>query len=182
MPAAGAERSADSREENRPICPRSLCLPLGRREAGITVLELLRTDECQRIGQLPRQARNVVRGGRFRLFENFIYGFHGFHQESGGAVFAADYFFPVPLIDIEGMQVIRHLVPPDRVHIGIKTGSGLHTVTSQGEPLPLGQRMDDFSRPAAFIEHIERYRPFRPVQIVVESGFRPDKQRCGHPS
>ena len=127
-----------------------------------------------------RQARDPVRNRRLGFLEDPVNRLHRFPQVCGGPVFGSDHLFPVPLIHIQGMQVVRHLVPADRIHIGIKAAAGPDPITAESMPFPLGQGVDDFGLPPAVIPHVKDDRPLHPVQIIVEPGFRPDKQRRGH--
>ena len=52
------------------------------------------------------------------------------------AVFLADYLLPVPLVNVNGVNVVKLLVATDRVHVGIKALTELETVFAQRLTLP----------------------------------------------
>ena len=64
---------------------------------------------------------------------------HGIFQVFFVAVFAGDYLFPVPLVDVERMQTVGLFVAANGVHIGIKTGVHLKAVAGERHALPLGE-------------------------------------------
>ena len=49
-----------------------------------------------------------------------------------------DNLLPVPLIDIDAVEIVENfLIPPDSVHISIKTFAGKKTITMECHALPL---------------------------------------------
>ena len=69
---------------------------------------------------------------------------HGFLQIFDIALLARDDFLPVPLVDIDGVEVVQHLfVAADGVHVGIKPVPGVKIIAIQRHALPFGERMHD---------------------------------------
>ena len=55
-----------------------------------------------------------------------------------------DDLFPVPLVDIDGVQVVEILIAADRVHIGVDAMSRLDAVLTERHSLPFCKRLYDF--------------------------------------
>ena len=96
-------------------------------------------------------------------FQSLIDMCYYFFQFFCGALFFCNNFFPVPLVHKKRMQVIGILISPDCVHICIQSFTGTKTITAQRIALPFCQRVYDFA-----------------VQIIIQTGFRRNKQRSRH--
>ena len=83
-------------------------------------------------------------------------------------VFPGDDLLPVPLVYIDGMDIIQILVPADGIHVGIEAVSHAETVALQGQPLPLGQGMHHLGI-LAHGGNIEADRPLITVEIVIQT-------------
>ena len=57
-----------------------------------------------------------------------------------------DDLLPVPLVDVDGVEVVHLLVAADGVHVGEEALAGVELVALQRQPLPLGQRMHHLRR------------------------------------
>ena len=57
----------------------------------------------------------------FRLAQNLVDGADRFFQEIQRAFFSGNDFFPVPLVNIDGMDIVRLLVAADSAHIRVKS-------------------------------------------------------------
>ena len=77
------------------------------------------------------------------------------------------------------MQVVQLFIPADGVHIGIDALAHAEVIFLQREPLPFCQRMYYLSL-RAHGGHIEGYRTFITVQIVVQTGAFAHEQRRGY--
>ena len=104
---------------------------------------------------------------------------HRLMQGEQGARLRRDDLLPIPLIDVDGVQVIQLLVPADGVHVGVNALAGVDIVAIERHALPLGQRMDDL-RVGVRAGNIEADRALHAVEIVVQAGGRLDEQRRGH--
>ena len=94
------------------------------------------------------------------------------------AVFPADDLFPIPLIHVDGVDIVGLFVAADRDHIRVESFTHGKTVFIQGIAFPFGEGVDDFRHLAGFLD-IEGNRPLHAVQVVVEPGFGADEQRSG---
>ena len=99
-------------------------------------------------------------------------------EEFDVSVFPADDPFPVPLVHIDGMDIVGDLIPADRDHVGIETFADLKAVFFQSVAFPLGQRLNDFTGPSV-LEYIEGYGALYTVEVVIQTGCRIDKKRSG---
>ena len=109
-------------------------------ELGIHILKLLRGDEGDAALKLSRLCKLRVDGlhGVLRVADR------GDDIHNGGleivkiSVFRQDDLFPVPLINIDGVEIIQHvLVAADGVHVGVQSLSGVEAVSLERETLPL---------------------------------------------
>ena len=124
---------------------------------------------------------NIIILNRHELFcfaKYFIYGTHGFFQCFDIPFFFADDFFPVPLINKNRMNIIRHFIAANSIHVGIQTFPHGKTVFFECKTLPFGKRLHNLSRMGGIIFDIESNRTFNPVQIIIESGRGVYKKRC----
>ena len=94
-------------------------------------------------------------------------------------VFLTDNLLPVPLVHIDGVEVVHVLVAADSVHVAVEALAHAETVVFQGLALPLGQRLDDLHLDAAVLG-VEGDLPLDAVQIVVQAGRSLDEERCRH--
>ena len=134
----------------------------------------------------PREHRSYLRihftDHIFRPDHRGINAADSLLQESDIAVSFRDHPFPVPLVDIQGMQIAQLLICPDGIHIGIDPISRLDTVFSQRKSFPFGKGMHDFRLGICHILDPERYRTLHSVEIIVDSHPFEDEKRGGHPA
>ena len=80
----------------------------------------------------------------FDFKKGFVDGSYGLFQIVKCAVFLADGFFPVPLVDVERVDVVKILECADGVHVGIEAVAGGYVIGSEFVTFPFGQRVDHF--------------------------------------
>ncbi len=85
------------------------------------------------------------------------------------AVGRADGLFPVPLVHIQGVDIVKFLVGTDGVHVGVQSESGVDIVNPELHSFPLCKRVDDFGSAVAKRFHGESHRTLRAVQVIVKS-------------
>ena len=68
---------------------------------------------------------------------------HGALEILNIAVVRRDDLFPVPLVNVNGVQVVDLFVTSDGVHIGEEALADVELVALEGKTLPLGQRLHD---------------------------------------
>ena len=179
MRLAGLERAADADDENGFMLLREGILALLGRKAGIHILKLLRRDE----GDAPLQPAEALELG--------IYGLHGVLRVADGGddvhdggleivdipVFGQDDLFPVPLIDVDGVEIIQHvLIAADGVHVRAQAPAGVEPVALEREALPLCEGVDDL-RGLVGTEDVEGDWALNAVEVVIQAGTGLDKER-----
>ena len=93
-------------------------------------------------------------------------------------VFPGNNLLPVPLVHIDGVDIIQVLIPADGVHIGIQAVAHGEIVSFQGQTLPFCQGVDNLGIDSNGGD-VKGYRPLIAVQVVVEAGIFRDKQGSG---
>ena len=73
-------------------------------------------------------ARRVVYNSLHRLLQVFQGTVPGRHD-----------LFPVPLVYIDGVEIVQGLVSPDGIHVGIEPLTHRELIAVQSQALPLGQ-------------------------------------------
>ena len=87
---------------------------------------------------------------------------------------------PVPLINIQRMEVIEFLVGTDGIHIGIDTIARLYLVLCQRETLPFSQRVHHLGLGVAQILDGETHRSLHTIQVVINAQSLQHEERCRH--
>ena len=175
---AALEGSADLHQEGGAVLLDDGILPLLRGQAGVLILQLLGGDEGdvggveRQILQLGEHGVQVHLGGTDRRHD----GAHDVLQIHLVPVFLTDDLLPVPLVHIDGVEVVHVLVAADRVHVAVEALAHAEAVVLQGLALPLGQRLNDLHLDAAVLG-VEGDLPLDAVQIVVQAGRSLDKER-----
>ncbi|CAN3977223.1 large-conductance mechanosensitive channel protein MscL, partial [Dysosmobacter welbionis] len=95
-------------------------------------------------------------------------------------VFGRDMLLPVPLVHIDGVEVVHLLVPPDGVHVGVEARSLGELVPLQGQALPFGQGVDHLAV-GAHIGDVKGDRALHAVQVIVQAGAAVHEQGGGDP-
>ena len=158
-----------------------LVLALGGREIGVHILQLLAGDEGYVAAQVRLELRELpfqlVAGHADRRYDPP----HGVLEIIEIAVLHTDDLFPVPLIDVDGVDIVQHrLVAPDGVHVGVESLALVEVILAQRPALPLGKRLHDLTLGAADGGDIKGDRAFNAVEIVVETGIGAHEQRRGY--
>ena len=146
---------------------------------GVEILQLLRCKE----GHVTVQADDLQRGelpaqlvGRCAHSVHDIA--HGFLQKFQRAVFLGDHALPVPLVNVDAVQIVQLLVAADGVHIGDQTLTGAVAVLVQGIALPLGKAVNDLGV-VVQAGDIELHGALHAVQVVVQAAALRYKQGRG---
>ena len=127
--------------------------------------------------------RNVGMGtvnGLFDAEQHVVYFPYDLFQKSDIAFFGTDRPLPVPLIDVERMDIVQLLVGADGVHVGIKPVARRDLVGAQLDPFPFGQRLHYFGPRTAHILDGKAHRPFHAAQVVVDPGTGKYEQGGGN--
>ena len=147
---------------------------------GVEVLKLLGGDEADLPAETHGQLRVENLDAREGVADRLNNACDRLLEVVDRAGFGRDDLFPVPLVDVNGVQVIHFFITADGVHIGIKALARLKAVFVKGEPLPFGERVDDLCLRPGF-ENIKRDGAFNAVEVVVDAGRGIDEQRRGNP-
>ncbi len=166
MPAAGGQGLADLHQEHGAVFLTDGMLPLGGGEVGVTVLQLLGGDEVHfPLGTEGEDGIGVPqsRGGVADAANNVA---HRVLQIRSGAVGGRDVLLPVPLVHVDGVDVVQLLVPADGVHVGVQPGTLLELIPFQGQALPLGQGVDYLAL-GSNIWNVEGHGTLHAVEVVI---------------
>ena len=171
-----AEFSADLHKEHGFIFACNCGLPFFRRHIRIKVKQFL----CCNKFDIPRKFRIDVGVPRLKCIQrvtNTAYdGTHGVLQRFQISCFAREHLFPVPLVYVNGMQIIQCFITPDRVHVRIKPLSRMEIIAVKRHALPFCKRMHHL-RLGLRAGNIKAYGAFHTVQVVVKAALRLHEQR-----
>ena len=95
------------------------------------------------------------------------------------AVLHADYLFPVPLVHVDGVEIVQIFIAADGVHIAVQALAHAEVVVLQGLALPFCQRLHHLCFNAAVLD-IKGDFALHAVQVVVQAGGCFQKQRRRH--
>ncbi len=156
------------------------------------ILTLLRSLVRVHVHQILRMHKvNLLRQERFDFWimltsqelgtkDSCINATDHIFQESDRTVFLLDDSLPVPLIDIEGMQVVQFLVSADGIHVCIDSIAWLDGILRQSQSFPLGERMHDLCLRLPQLLDRKGDRTFHAVQVIVDTQSLQDKERGGY--
>ena len=173
------QSAADADDENRPVFLAVFRLTLFGRQGRILFVHLF---GCNKRNLFRQKRRNNRELGADRLFAcddagvNLLDGrLEGFDV----AFFRKDDLAPVPLVNVERMDIIQIFVGTNGVHVGVQTFAGFESVTFQSVTFPFRQRLDDFNRLMRALD-VKSDRHFDAVQIVVKSRAASNEKRSGN--
>ena len=178
---SGAELAADLHDAGGFVLAHIGVFPLGAGgQLGVQVFQLLGGDEADLPTQLCAQlgvadVESVV-GGADGLDD----GPDNQLQEIQIPVFRGDDLLPVPLVHVDGVDVVQFLVPADGVHIGVQAVAHGEMIPLQSQPLPLGQGVHHLGI-SSYRGDVEGNRTLIAVQVVVQAGVFGDEQGSGDP-
>jgi hypothetical protein len=176
-----AEFGADADDEHRPLFPTDLVLALARRKLRVAPPELFAVDEMNHRGQERAGQRRVVRANLpLELPDRPVDAADDLFQERHRSVLRADHAFPIPLIDIERVQVVEDLVGPDRVHVRVEPLARRKPIVGERHAFPFGQRLHDLP---LFLHRLDRETRglLDAIQVIVDPGVAQHDERRRHP-
>lgn len=179
MHLSGTQRTADARQEHRAVFAYCPVFAFLRRQVGIQILQFLRRDERDVVGQFGLDVRIMRADEALRLAQGEVNRADGRLQRLHRALLGGDDFLPVPLVDENRVDVVGRFVAADGVHVRVQPFTGLEAVRFERLTLPFRQRMDDFRRFAGF-ENVKGHRALDAVQVVVQTTVGRDHNRRGH--
>ena len=169
--------AADADEEQRAVFPCGGLLALLGRERGKLPQQLFGLDERDPFGQNGRDVRVEFVDLLFDGFHRLVDRFDDPFQEAEVALLGAHRALPVPLIDVERVDVVQLFVGADGVHVGVESVSRGDLVGSELHAFPLGQRVHHFGTAFAQVADRERHGAFHAVEVVVDARARKHEQR-----
>ena len=181
MLLAGTQRFADLHDENGLMQAGKLCFALGRSQLRVEIFQFLRGDK----GDFPAEVGMQLRESPAKLIARIADcgndAANGILQIIQRTVFPGDDLFPVPLVYIDGMQVIQHFfIAADSIHIGIQSFAHVKIIIFQGKAFPFGQGMDDLEFGAAHGRDVKGNGALITVEVIIEAAVCGDEQRCGN--
>ena len=108
-----------------------------------------------------------------------IYPLHHVAQESKRAVLLADDSFPIPLVDVERVQIVQLFVGTDGVHVRIDARSRLYAVVGKSQTLPFSKRMHHLCLLVAEVFDGERNGTLHAVKVVVDAETLQNEEGSG---
>ena len=160
---SGSQLITNLLNENRLVKLGDSVLPLFRRTVGIHILKLLGRHKFDMIRQISSDIFILIGHIILRYFQSLIYGLYDQLQILPVSVFLIDNLLPIPLVYINGMDVVRVLVPADSAHIGVKTFTHAEAVLLQRQTFPLCKGMDNLGRTILLLPDSKLNRAFHAV-------------------
>ena len=101
------------------------------------------------------------------------------HKIIEGAVLSCNNLFPVPLVNVDRVNIIKLLVAANSVHIGVKTVANVEAVLLKSLSFPLCERVNDLTY-LARIGNIKADGALGAVQVIVKAGSLGNEERSRH--
>ena len=176
---AVAELAADADDEHRTLLTHDGIFALFGRERGVKLTQHFGMNKGDFGRQLRLELRKSLAHQIFGALHGGIDGADHLFEELDGAIFGTNHALPVPLIDVEGMDVAQLLVGADGVHVSVDAVAGLHVILGKGQALPLGQRVHHFGACVAEVFDREIHSAFFTAEVVIDAQTAQHKQRGG---
>ena len=180
MDAPVGEFPADADDENGLVLLYDGVFALLGGEPRIPLQELFRMDEENLVREGGHKLRELHIELVLRHLHRFIDAADGALQEVQVPVLGTDDLLPVPLVHIDGMEVVQVLVGTQGVHVGIDAAARGDAELGQFQPLPLREGMDHFRRPLVQAPDGEADGPLHTVQVIVDTRSGQDRHGSGH--
>ena len=121
--------------------------------------------------QLRKLPAQFIRGRADRIHDVA----DGLTQKIQRALFSGNNALPVPLVNIDAVQVVQLLITADGVHIGHKALTGAIAVLVQGIAFPFGKAVYDLG---LLIQagNIERNGALHTVQVIIQTASLHNKE------
>ena len=174
--ARARQRPADLHDKDGPVLAAHLVLALLRRKLGIPLLKLRRRDGVHLASDHVGQ-RGIYRFKlRLRIAHRTDDLPDDIEKEFAAALLRGNDALPIPLININRMEIVKLLVAAECVHVAVKTAVGGKSVFCKRVALPLCKRMNDLDRGSRG-RNVKRHRALHAVQVVVEPAFGTHEHR-----
>ncbi len=163
------ELAAYPLDKNGPVLLCDGVLPLLGTKAGIALQELFGRYEEYLFRQHGRNLRELYVELVLRYFHGLVDAADGLVQEGFVPFLRQHHLFPVPLVHIDGMDVVQVFVGPKGVHIRIDAAAGNDSQLGQLETLPLGQGVHHLGGSLVHALDREPHRALHSVEVVVKA-------------
>src|SRR5699024_7433778 len=179
MRDAAFQLIADLHDTGAAMCLSKFIFALFRRQMRILILKFLRSDERDLFFDDWFKILKYLAQLLLCLLQRLHDLFHRLLQMLERAVFRADDLLPVPLIDIDRVQIVDDLISADGIHISIDAFIYLEAIAFERHALPFGQRVHDLH--ITFdITDIKGDRTLYAIEVIIETAVFADKQRRGY--
>lgn len=174
---AVGEGGADADDKDGSVAADGLEFALFRRQRGVGLEQLLGMDEGDVFRQARRDVREIFIDHQLGGFDGLVNFSDDVFEEADVAVGVGDGALPVPLVNVERVEVVEVFVGADGVHVGVEPEAGGDVVEAELHALPFGERVDDLGALAVEGADIERNGFLDAVEVVVDACAREDKER-----
>ncbi len=174
-----AEVASDTDDEDGSIGSADGILALLWSEVGVHLEEFFGVDEMDVIGKEWLNLRIAFAYEVFGALYGVVDAAHHGLQITYIPVFGLHDALPIPLIDIEGMDVVKFFIATDGIHVGVESIAWLDVVLSEHDPFPLGKGMHYFRHLIIHILDREMYGTFHSAEVVVETESAKHEEGCG---
>ena len=179
---SGAEFSADALDKDGSVFFCKAVLPLLRRQIRPAVLKLLSGNK-RHIAVVKRhthQLRILAANRKLCITDAAHNAAYRLMQQMLIARFLGNDLFPVPLVHVDRMQIVKLFIPTNGIHVCIDALARMDVIAIQRHALPFGQGM--YNLTLGFrCRNVEAHGAFNSVQVVVEAGAGIDEQRSRNP-
>jgi len=175
---AVAQLSADTDHEYSSVLLADGILTLFRCFVGIHLQQFLGMYKVNLLWQEWLYLRISLAGKVFSTTNSGIYALYYILKECQSTVFLTNNGLPVPLINIQRVQVVKLLVGTNGVHISIDAISRLYLVFCQTQSLPFCKRVHHLGLGIAQILDREAHGALHTIQIVVNTKSFQHEEWC----
>ena len=172
--------ASDADDEHGSVLLANQVLALLGGLVGVHLHEFLAMYEVYLLGQVRMQLGVSLADVELGTQYGVVDAAHDVLQEIDVALFGRHGALPVPLVNIEGMEVVQFLVGTYGIHVGDDAIAGFHLVFRQGDALPLGQGVYHLCHGLAHVLYREGNGAFYAVQVVVQAKAAKHKQGCSN--
>ena len=113
--------------------------------------------------------------------DSFINAAYRLLQEVQVSILRTDYAFPVPLVNINGVDIVQILIGAKGVHISIDASARQHFKFGKLQSLPFGKRMNHLSLAFPHTFDRETDRALHPVEVIIDTCSGQHDHRGCHP-
>ena len=179
MLLAIAQLGADTDNEDCTILLADGILALLGRKGGVALQKLLGVDKGNLLGQERLNLRVCLADMVLGTQNGAVDTLHNLLKILHRAALLGHNTFPVPLVNIQRVEVVQLLVGTNGVHIGDDTVAVIHLVLGERHSLPLGKGVYHLGLSLGHILDREGYGALPTTQVVVHTeSLQYEERRC----